>query len=514
MVSSNHNQRLDPAAGQFSLRGLLIAAFKNRLLIIVSAVSVPLIVLMAGLFSVPTFEVTSTLLVNKARAEIPLGPTDSTQLIVRHLSEEDLNSEIEILRSRQLIEEVLETLGVDESSRPVPGLVGQTKTSLKRLLGNTELSFFDATVVHLQERIEISAIRKSNVIRVSYRSPDAEWATRVVHVLTERYLERRAEMYQAPQAVSFFEEQMSAAGERLNEAERDLTTFLDQAGITMVKGPRDSDPLEAQKALVVNRLARLQNDLGDTEVEMQGLLHEISSLRARLNQEPERLQSSSSLNQDSSIDEIERALTALQLERDALLQEFKPDSRHVRDIDTQIELARVRLDEAQAKIGNIDGTEFNPTYQELKSELLRAEAQLEGTRARSVSLQQQADEYRRELDEVNRTAYEIGKLRRATRAAEDDYVLYRKKHEEARISAAMDQQQLINVTIAQPAQKPLRPIPRGLMMRLVAALFVGVVGGLGIAFVKEFHLSRSFTTGDEIERRMGLAHIASIPNEM
>ncbi len=51
-------------------------------------------------------------------------------------------------------------------------------------------------------------------------------------------------------------------------------------------------------------------------------------------------------------------------------------------------------------------------------------------------------------------------LRRAAQAAEDDYLLYRKKHEEARISAAMDQERFINVSIAQPAQMPLRPVPR------------------------------------------------------
>jgi len=514
MASSSPPRRVEASDGQFSLRALLIAAFKNRFLILACAVSVPLLVVISSLFSVPTYEVTSTLLVNKARAEIPLAPTDAPQLIVRQLSEEDLNSEIEILKSRQLIEEVLVALDVDESARTAPGLVSQAKNQLKQILGKEELSFFDATVVHLQEKIQISPIRRSNVIRVSYRSPDADWATRVVRVLTERYLERRAKMYQAPQAVSFFEEQMSAAGQRLNDAERDLTMFLDQSGITMVKGPRDSDPLETQKAMVVNRLARLENDLGDTEVEMQGLLHEISSLQARLDQEPERLQSSSNLNQDSAIDEIERALTALQLERDALLQEFKPDSRHVRDIDTQIELAEARLAEALENRGGIDGTELNSTHQELKSELMRAEAHYEGTRARYASLQQQATEYQKELDEVNRTAYEIGKLRRSARAAEDDYLLYRKKHEEARISAAMDQQQLINVTIAQPAQKPLRPLPRGLMTRTLAGLFFGVVGGLGLAFIKEFHLNRSFITGDDIERRMGIAHIASIPNEV
>ncbi len=61
----------------------------------------------------------------------------------------------------------------------------------------------------------MSAVRKSNIIRVSYLSDDPEWATTIVGTLVDRYLEQRAERYQSPQAVSFFEEQMLAAEQQL-----------------------------------------------------------------------------------------------------------------------------------------------------------------------------------------------------------------------------------------------------------------------------------------------------------
>ena len=102
-------------------------------------------------------------------------------------------------------------------------------------------------------------------------------------------------------------------------------------------------------------------------------------------------------------------------------------------------------------------------------------------------------------------------MRREAQAAEDNYLLYRKKHEEARISAAMDQEKFINVTIAQPAQIPLKPIPRGLLLKLFLSVFIGVLGGVGLAFGFENFLDRSFTTAEEIERKLGIPHIASIP---
>ena len=107
--------------------------------------------------------------------------------------------------------------------------------------------------------------------------------------------------------------------------------------------------------------------------------------------------------------------------------------------------------------------------------------------------------------------YTIIKTIGFAQAAEDDYLLYRKKHEEARISAAMDQEKFINVTVAQPAQTPLKPKPRGLMMRLMMAVVVGILGGVGFVFGMDMYLDRSLTTGEDIERQLGIPHIASIP---
>ena len=37
------------------------------------------------------------------------------------------------------------------------------------------------------------------------------------------------------------------------------------------------------------------------------------------------------------------------------------------------------------------------------------------------------------------------------------------------------------------------------------------LGGLGIVFGIELYIVRSFTTGEHIERKLGIPHIASIP---
>jgi len=513
MMSSPSPDRSAYSAADLSLRDVLTVVFKRRRMILVFAACVLCLAAMMIALTPPTYEVDATLLVNKARAEIPIAAQDSPQLVISKVGEEELNSEIEILKSRQLIEDVLDNLEGDYTPEPA-SWISRMKSRVRSRLGGQELSYHDQMVLLLQEEIEVKGIRRSNVIRVSYKSMDPEFATRVVGTLVDKYLDRRAEMYQSPQAVSFFEEQTEQARVQLAESEARLEQFLAESGMTMVRGPDGSDGLSAQKNLVMERLARAQNDLADADVEVEESQYRAASLRQRLASEPDRLESANRQNQQAAAEEIEKGLAALELERDRLLQDFKPDSRYVRDIDTQILMARSRLAELDAEGGSIDGTEINPVHQQLKSELLRAETEFEGARGRYLSLQTQVATLNRELEDLNAKAFEMERLRRDAQAAEESYVLYRKKHEEARISAAMDQQKLINVSVAQPAQKPLRPIPRNLRLSAVLALLVGIAGGLGLAFGTEYYLDHTLTTGEEMERRLGISHMASIPEEV
>ncbi|MEM7350755.1 MAG: Wzz/FepE/Etk N-terminal domain-containing protein [Acidobacteriota bacterium] len=500
------------STSRLALRDLLTVVFKRRA--VIGTFTAGVLALVAGVtfFSAPTYEVSASLLMNKARADIPLAPKESPRLTMDQVSQQELNSELEILRSRQVIEQALETLGVDESWRSEGGL-GAAARSLKQALGAPRLSAFDEMVVRLQSKLDIANVRRSNVIRVRLRSKDPERATRLVQSLIESYIDRRADMYQSPQAVSFFEQQMVASEALLSQSEKSLEHYLDGAGITMIKESQGSDALEAQKALGLERLARIQGQLADTQAEILERRRKKARLEASLAEEPERLRSSSRLHHSAVIEEIEKALATLELERDGLLQDFEPGNRYVRDIESQIRLTQERLAKARTEVRGIDRTEINPVYLELKAEWLRVEADLAGSQGRLASLRGHLAECRKELEALNNAAFEMESLRRNVQVAEEGYLLYRRKHEEARIESAMDRQKLINVTIAQPAQRPLEPVAPRKAMNLLFGLVLGLVGGLGLAFAAETYFDRTFTTGRAIERRLGIQHVVSIPEQ-
>jgi uncharacterized protein involved in exopolysaccharide biosynthesis len=516
-MTQNLESGFEDPSGQYSLRSVLTVIFKRWRTIVACTLSVLAVVIAYFLNAPEVYVAKASLLVNKNRAEVALAPVESLQLVT-HVSEQDMNSEVEVLKSRELIEEVVEILRAEGEWLPQDEGSGRGEQQgslgypIRSAPGERRLPEFDQMVLALSYQIQINLVKKSNVIEVRYPSTDPDWATRVVKTFTERYIERRADRGQAREAVAFFEGQMQQAEERLKGSEEVLEKYLTANQFTLSKGPQGSDSLSNQKTLVLSRLARLQDERSDAEARIQELTRKIENLETRMVEEPERLQSSAQMNQDAVTQIIKQQLTILELERDALLQDFRPDSRYVRDIETQIDLARERLAEVQAEIGQIDGTEFNPIHQGLKEELLRSEAELEGARARYYTLGRLVDEHKVELENLNQKAFELESLHREVQAAEEQYLLYRKKREEARISAAMDQERLINVSIVEPARRPLTPVGGDLKNPAIIALFAGLLGGLALAFGTDLYLNHSFTTGEEIERRLGIPHIASIPD--
>jgi uncharacterized protein involved in exopolysaccharide biosynthesis len=496
---------------EYNLRDVLTVVFKRRRLILSFFFTTVAVTTLATFLVPPTYEATASILVKKASAELPLVPKDSSQLIISQVSEEDLNSETTILKSRQAIEETLHGLGVDESWRH-DGPLARLRRTVAGALGSPRLSYFDEMVLQLDKKIEVKPIRKSNVLEVSYRHSDPDWATKVVQGLTEHYLARRAQVYQSPQAVAFFDEETHKAAERLRKAEQGLEAYSTKAGVSVLGLTGDPQSLAAEKQAMLGRLAGFEQELGEARVQVRQLTERVAALDAQVAKEPERLRSSLRLNQDPTTEELEKALVALQLKRDALVRDFTPDNRQVKDVEEQIRATQERLKAAETRVASINRTELNAVHQNLKEQQLAARADLQAARARHDSLQAEAARTRRELDELTEKGLTTEGLRRETRAAEDAYMLYQKKHEEARISSAMDQQKIVNVSIAQPAQRPLQPVGPRKALNLLLGLMLGAIGGLGLAFVAEY-FDHSFTTGHDLEARLGIPLLGAIPDQ-
>src|SRR5436309_1630182 len=134
------------------------------------------------------------------------------------VGEAELNSQLEILRSRDLVEKVLLDMGVlDETGEQHGGgLLGAAvrapvtllRDAYRRFHGLENVSSPHSWLVkEILKSIEVTALRNSNVIEVAFWGLDPTWTTEFANRLTNAYVERHAEMQGVTEAEDFFTKQ-------------------------------------------------------------------------------------------------------------------------------------------------------------------------------------------------------------------------------------------------------------------------------------------------------------------
>ena len=101
-------------------------------------------------------------------------------------------------------------------------------------------------------------------------------------------------------------------------------------------------------------------------------------------------------------------------------------------------------------------------------------------------------------------------LTRARKSAEDNYLLYRRKQEEARISDALDRTRIVNVAVAEAPTVPSVPATVSPIWWLMLGAIVGSALGVATTYLVDY-LSPHFHTPQEVEGVLGIPVLASLP---
>jgi polysaccharide biosynthesis protein PslE len=172
--------------------------------------------------------------------------------------------------------------------------------------------------------------------------------------------------------------------------------------------------------------------------------------------------------------------------RTLLLSKFRPDDRTVQEVSQEIVDTQAALEKAQAQTSSDQATDINTIHQALELDVAKGEAECAGLEARRQELIRQAAAYRAQLQNLAGSTAEYDDLSRTEKEAEENYVLYARKAEEARIADSLDQQKIANVAIAENPVEPSAPSrpnkPRNIAL---GTLFAGFLS-LGIAFCAEY----------------------------
>ena len=172
-----------------SLRDFFNILFKRKAQALLFFFATVCVVAVGTFLMKPTYEATSQILVKIGRENmyVPAVPTGGNNPVVNIAREEQLNSEIEILKSRTLLRDVVQKMG---PATIYPSLDEKPSGILSRIKpqSSAPMSTVDSALLQLEKDLTVSAVKKSNVIQVTYKNNDAAIAAAVVNLLVELFL--------------------------------------------------------------------------------------------------------------------------------------------------------------------------------------------------------------------------------------------------------------------------------------------------------------------------------------
>lgn len=515
-----------PMSDPIDPRDLLAVLFRHKKKMLLSGLLVMGAAVAATALMQPRFRSQAMLFVRLGRENVALDPTASmgggSVVAIPQMREDEINSVVEILRSRTLAERIVDKLephtilgrtaaqpqaatpvtGPGPTSDSVAANLGPLEMYARRLMPGPELSPREAAIEKLGKLLTVWAPKRSNVVCVSYDGPSPERAQQVVTQLIDLYLEDHVRLNRTAGSHNFFVEQTDQIRDRLTNTETQLRDLKNQTGMAAV---------EEQRKILVDRAGRLEDDVLRSTTELASLDAELVSLNEKLDHIPEtRVTQRVSGLPNQAADLMRQQLYTLQLKEQELLSVFKADARQVQEIRRQIDeargiLAKEELERTQSTNG------ADPNFQQLQLSLHSKQTQAASLRARVDKSGQQLVQAKTALTQLNDDEMRIVQLRRDVEIQQSNYRKYAENLEQARIDQALKLERISNICVAQPATLEPRQVRPQPLVQLGAGLLASIVFGVGLAFVAEY-FDRSIRSTRDLEQQLELIPLASIPS--
>jgi len=401
------------------------------------------------------------------------------------ITEEELNSEAELLHDEGLLKQVVTVAGLIRADtppvRPEPVI--------------------EHAVRKLASRLDVETIKKSNLIQVSYKDTDPARAARVLSVLSAGYMEKHANLQRPSGEVQFFDRQTDESARRLRQSEAALVHFTRTSGV--VSGAMERD-IALQKLGDAGAACRqIDQEQAETERTIASLKDQVKSFPLR------SVTAKHWADNPLLLEKLKTHLLELQLKRTELLSRFQPSYRLVLEVDEQIAQAKSAIAAETLAPVRDETTDKDPNYEWARMELEKAEVRMEGLRAKGRDAAAQETALRATAERLQASSIDQQDLMRTAKADEEAYLLYLRKREEARIGDALDDQKILNVTIVEPPVAPALP-EHGIPYDFAIAFGLAGIFAVCVAFTAEY-FDATVRTPTEAQKLLEVPVLAWLP---
>lgn len=475
-----------------TLRDLLAIVFRQRRIALFSFAAVLLGVVLYAVLT-PAYQTRMRVLVRRGRIDpvVTPTPTPSPQFERQEVTEEELNSEVELLRDEEILRSVVKASGLAARERPWLRFWERDNAEIEMARAARRLS----------RQLNVEPLKKTTLIAVSYNSSDPAEAANVLRCLATAYLERHQQVHRPSGEFSFFEQQLQQSQHALELAELQMIQFAHDQNVVAA---------DLQRDMVLQKMSEADANDQQTRVQAAEAQRRVRMLEEKLAATPERAVTQvRTADNPQLLEKMKSRLLELALKRTELLTRFQPSYKLVREVDEEIAETQAAIAAEDLAPVKDETTDLDATHEWARAELAKGQVELSALQARSEATRAVLSGYRQEAQRLGDRAIFQEQLRRNLKAAEEKYLLYANKREEARIGDALDQGGILNVTVAEQPTVPALPARSRSTLALAGLMLAGVVS-TGLAFAADA-LDPAFRTPDEVIAYLDIPVLASLP---
>ncbi len=471
-----------------SLRSVAAAGFRYRRLWLLVVLSVVAVTALYVVLAPRRYRSEMDILVQNKRGDEQITPSRiNGEITINGVSEEQINSEIQLLTSRGLANQVVDPGWNDESE------IGRTREQLK---------MHDKAVTDYEKHLTVSMVRKSNVINVAFTASDPTTARDTLNRLLAAFLKKQQDIAQPPGTSRFFAEKAANYKQQLDQAQQQLAEYQQQNKIVSLQSSEQSLDREINDA---------QTDLRSTDAEIGELTQQLGSQTQHLHTIPARqMTQERTIPNDYSIERLNTMLAELENKRTSLLTKFTANDRLVQEVNQQIADTKTNLVKAQQMASQEHDTDVNPVWQSVTGSIIQSETQREALKAKRSALVKQIGSMQSQLSGVESSTVPFSTLRQEVEDLQNNYQLYAQKRDEAQIADSMNANRLLNVAVAQSPTYGVTPYRPNPLIDTILGTFTALFFASFIVFFAEIGRN-TFASSIELERLLQFPVLAEVP---
>jgi len=433
---------------------------------------------------IPMYESTTKILVlPKTNDESVISPgQDSRQFLSRPVSAEDINTEIQLIKSDVVIKSTVAYFQKSDSTKNQVSEKQKTIDFFKWFdLKQKPLTEAEKKAKVLLSALTVDPVSASNIISVSLESPYQDQVAEVLNQVMEIYLKYRKKSFSVGDTEIFYKGQKDYYKKELEAATKKLESFKNRWNIVNMNSQTDAD---------LQLITEFQKELKNLEILIDQNQAKIDMLKNGLAINEDKFTLSKEMRDMPVIVELARGLVPLLIKRTEISKTFTKQSREYKQIDDQIAMLRQEIKKEGVSAARTDKME-NQSLIVRKNLILK-----------------KMDDFKKASSEFQQKKEEHIALQMNVEIARNNFLKYGEKTEDSKMFTQRDESNLSNVVIVETASTPSRPKSPNKMLALQVSVFLGLFAAIIFPFILET-LDHKLKTADDVENILSLPVVCS-----